>query len=282
MHTIEQPILFIGGGHMAGAILSGATAAGTLNPELVGVVDPNPDCPAGSLNAFLDAQSGFGWVKSLGLSGLGVVLAVKPQMLGEAMAPVRVMLGGFGYESTLISILAGTTIDALEKSTGGLARVVRVMPNTPAQLGLGMSAISGSARATDADLDLARRLFASVGKVIEIDEPMLDAFTAVAGSGPAYVFYLAEAMSQAAQRLGFSVSQADEIVRQTVLGAATLLDRSGEQSSVLRTRVTSTGGTTHAAMQSMEDDGVMTEIVRAIERAQQRGVELGSPANENT
>ncbi|MBL4698805.1 MAG: pyrroline-5-carboxylate reductase, partial [Phycisphaerales bacterium] len=175
----------------------------------------------------------------------------------------------------VLSILAGIHIEQIEQIFDHKARVIRVMPNTPAQIGKAMSAISPSPQATTADIELATRLFSSIGKAITISEDLMDAFTAIAGSGPAYVFYLAEAMIEAALQLGFDKQQAQTIVRQTIFGSASLMDKSPEMPRQLREQVTSKKGTTQAATDTLDEYGVMDAIVRAIHAACHRGAELG-------
>ena len=274
MKTITQPMLFVGGGNMAYAIISGACQAGMLDPQWVGVIEPSPDRHPLYQHAFMDAQGGMEWLGSQGAGGV-IVLAVKPQMLELAISPLRSMLDRLGYEPMVMSILAGTRIEVIDRAFEGHARVLRVMPNTPSQIGLGMSAIAAGPRSTDSDIELAESLFGSVGKSVTISEDLVDAFTAIAGSGPAYTFYLAEAMMEAATQLGFDRQQAQTIVSQTVYGSAALFDRSAQMPRELREQVTSKNGTTHAATSSLDESGVMDAIVRAIHSARHRGAELG-------
>tara|TARA_R110002072_G_scaffold42064_21_gene118980 strand:- start:279865 stop:280701 length:837 start_codon:yes stop_codon:yes gene_type:complete len=278
MKTITQPILFVGGGNMAYAIISGASQAGMLDPQRVGVIEPSLDRHSLYQHAFTDAQGGMEWLGSQGTGGV-IVLAVKPQMLDLATSPLSPLLDGLGSEPMVMSILAGTRIEVIDRAFEGHARVLRVMPNTPSQIGLGMSAIAAGPRSTDLDIELAEGLFGSVGKSVTISEDLMDAFTAIAGSGPAYTFYLAEAMMEAATQLGFDRQQSQTIVRQTVYGSAALLDRSAQMPRELREQVTSKNGTTHAATRTLDESGVMDAIVRAIHSARHRGAELGKAEN---
>ena len=150
------------------------------------------------------------------------------------------------------------------------------MPNTPAQLGLGMTAIANDNTPDPTDLDNVRTLFTSVGEIIEIPESLMDAFTAVAGSGPAYLFYLAEGMMHAAESIGFTKDQADTIVRQTILGSSQLLTQSPDTPGELRAKVTSKNGTTYAATTTLDQKSVMDAIVAALTAARDRGRELAS------
>jgi pyrroline-5-carboxylate reductase len=157
---------------------------------------------------------------------------------------------------------------------GGTVRIVRAMPNLPASVRRGVSAVALGAGARAADVEVAHALLGGVGETIEIPERQMDAFTAVAGSGPAYVFYLAEGMLHAAVRLGFDQEMAQRIVGATIEGAAAMLAASDHAPAELRARVTSKGGTTAAAMRILEDARTLETIVTAIRAARDRGAEL--------
>jgi pyrroline-5-carboxylate reductase len=269
---ISQRILFIGGGNMASAIIHGAIDADVLDPQLVAVVDPDADKRSMFRHAFADASDGIAWLRGAGSDGV-LVLAVKPQMLESACAPIRDALDE--DKPLVISILAGTQAASVRAALTDRVRVMRVMPNTPAAIGMGMSAIAKGEGANGDDLDIARALFRAIGDTVEIDEQLMDAFTGLAGSGPAYVFYLAEGMLNAAQTMGFDEAQAIKIVRQTIAGSGLLLARSDELPSELRARVTSKGGTTAAGTGALDQASVMDAIERAIIAARDRGEELG-------
>jgi len=275
MQTINQPTLFVGGGTMAHAIISGSLNIGVLNQSRVGVIEPDTTRHTLFEHAFSEPSGAMDWFQSQSSHAGTIVLAVKPQMLEPACAPLVGLLEGLPFKPLVISILAGTQIEQIRKVFKHRVRVIRVMPNTPAQIGVAMSAISPSDEANGHDIELAQCLFSSIGKVVTITEDLMDAFTAIAGSGPAYVFYLAEAMIDGARQLGFDAQQAQTIVRQTVLGSAMLLDQSPEMPRALREKVTSKNGTTFAATTSLDESGVMDAIVRAIHAARHRGSELG-------
>jgi pyrroline-5-carboxylate reductase len=166
------------------------------------------------------------------------------------------------------------TSAAVRAALGENARVVRVMPNTPCQIGAGMSAIALGEGASPGDETLARSLFESLGKVIAVDEHLMDAVTAVSGSGPAYVFLLAEAMEQAAVKIGLTMHDARILVSQTILGSARLLSESGQTADELRQAVTSPGGTTAAALEVMFERELPETMSLAITAARDRGREL--------
>lgn len=277
MKTLDTPILSIGAGNMAHAILQGAQTAGVLRSDQIAVLDPNPDRRALFETAFKTHDDATSWLSEQAGHRPLILLAVKPQMLRDALCPlVQILATASCPPCTWISILAGTRSDTLQSLVRSGDRVVRVMPNTPAQLGLGMTAIANDNHPNPTDLDLVRRLFLSVGKVTDIPESLMDAFTAVAGSGPAYLFYLAEGMVRAAESIGFTPDQASLIVSQTILGSSQLLSRSNETPAQLRAKVTSKNGTTHAATTTLDDQGVMDAIIAALTAARDRGRALAN------
>lgn len=275
MHSITQPLLFVGGGNMAHAIISGAIHSKTLNPDAVGVIEPSQDRHSLFKNAFTDTSDAIHWLRTQSADQGAIILAIKPQMLEAAVGPIREEIAQLPFQPLAISILAGTRIEQIENAFDHKARVIRVMPNTPAQIGHAMSAISPSDSATETDIKLADQLFSSIGKAITIPEDLMDAFTAIAGSGPAYLFYLAQAMTEAATQLGFDQHQTHTIVRQTIYGSASLLKNSPESPRELRSNVTSKKGTTDAATSLLDESGVMDTLVRAMHAARHRGAELG-------
>jgi pyrroline-5-carboxylate reductase len=272
------PVVFIGGGTMARAIIHGAIEAKVLDSRSVALAEPQHD-----QRAMLQSWVGFAsrgiadamtWLAQAEESpGQGqILLAVKPQSLPEVAAQLRPVLGP--PSRVVISILAGATSHSVRTQLGD-ARVIRVMPNMPAQIGKGMTAVARGAGSVPGDEHLAERIFGGVGRTISTTESMMDAFTALAGSGPAYVFYLAEAMLQAAEELGFDHADALTIVRETIAGAGALLARATAEPTALRAAVTSKGGTTAAALTVLEAAGVNPAIRRAITAARDRGAELG-------
>jgi len=267
------PLAVIGGGAMAQAILSGARQAGVLTGDIC-VADPNEACRARFETTAASARQALAWLASVEQTpGSGqVLLAVKPQMLGDVAKEIAGLVG----DRAVISILAGVRGEQIRDAFGGECRVVRVMPNTPAQIGRGTTAIAICAGAGDQDAAFSESLFRGVGDVvIKLDESQMDAFTAVAGSGPAYVFYLAEAMQRGAIEVGFDADTAARIVTETIVGAAELLKHDDASAVELRARVTSKKGTTQAATDSFDTSGVADAIVRGIIAARDRGIELG-------
>lgn len=267
-------IAMIGGGTMGRAIVEGAIRAGVVGAREWLVVEPD----AGKRRGFeaLGVATVASGAELAGRieAGTQVMLAVKPQSLEAVAAEVAQL----EWDRVVISILAGTRSATIRAALGGHARVIRVMPNTPARIGMGATAVAIGTGARPGDEALAQTLFGAVGPVVErIDEELMDAFTAVAGSGPAYVFYLAEAMTAAAEELGFAPEVAARIVRQTITGAAGLLVQDGAPSArELRSAVTSRGGTTEAALRVLDECGVMGDFIRALRAARDRGRELGA------
>jgi len=201
-----------------------------------------------------------------------VVLAVKPQLVGEVLAGCA---PDWAERKLLLSILAGVATATLEGALPVTPRVVRAMPNLPAIVGAGATAIAGGRAATAADLETARHLFASVGTVQVVTEGQLDAVTGLSGSGPAYVFTVIEALADGGVQEGLPRDVAQALALQTVLGAAQLVKESGEHTAILRDRVCSPGGTTIAGIKTLEEKGLRAALMAAVASASQRSRELG-------
>lgn len=262
------PVVLVGAGRMGLALARGWIAGG-LPPDQLVLIDPKPMEPT---LAFA-AGHGIRLLESpIGILTHVMVMAVKPQVMGEVMVEVQPAVGA---QTLVLSIAAGISIKTL---SDGLQteRVVRAMPNTPAQVGKGISGAVGH-RITDTDRLVADALLSAAGEVIWFeDEGKLDAVTAVSGSGPAYVFYLVEALAAAAMRQGLDGGQAMQLARQTIIGAAALLDADPQPASILRENVTSPKGTTYAALQVlMAPDGLEPLMDRAVLAARLRSEELG-------
>lgn len=266
-------LLVIGGGAMGGALVRGA--AGPMGANHIAVVDPDSErreqVRAVGARAFESVQE----VSNLDEAAI-VVLAVKPQVWPQAAPGVRRVVEIASNGRLVISVMAGVTTARLRDALGVRARIVRAMPNLGALVGQGITAVALGAGATDADRGRAAALFQDVGKVLDLDEALMDAFTAVAGSGPAYVFLLAEAMEAAGEAIGLSPADAASAARQTVIGAARLLEGDDRSAAALRRAVTSRGGTTAAALQLLEERGFGAIVAAAIQAARDRGRELGA------
>ena len=202
-----------------------------------------------------------------------VVLAVKPPDLAGVARSIAHALPG---DAVVISVAAGITTAAIERELRAGARVVRVMPNTPMLVGEGMSALSAGSCATEADLDVAAELLGAVGAVVRLPEAQLDAVTALSGSGPAYVFLLAEALVDAGVLVGLARPVATRLAVQTLLGSALMLRDSGDSPTELRAAVTSPGGTTAAGLKALESHAFRAAVADALVAARDRSVELGA------
>lgn len=276
----------MGGAILAGALSSSDGASPVLSATQTAVVELDP-VKRRSLKrslgivAFQDLREGADWLKGIGGSKSVLLLAVKPQMLGDVAAAEGI--AELTNRRLVISILAGVPAAKVELALPG-SRCVRVMPNLPASIGLGTTAIAGesSGSATAADRGFAKKLFAAVGAPpVTVDESLLDAFTAVAGSGPAYLFLLAEAMEAAAKEIGLSPSVSKAIVRSTLAGAAMMLEQSTDTAGSLRERVTSKKGTTAAALDVLAHGEFVKAMSAAIHAARDRGRELAGLAAAN-
>jgi len=258
-------LVLLGCGRMGSALLSGWIARG-LTPRAATVVEPNP-------TDWLRAQ-GVALNEALPEAPAVVVLAVKPQMMGAALPGIARLGGG---DTLALSIAAGTPIAAIEAALGAGTPVVRAMPNTPAALGRGISAVVGNAAAGEAGLAVAEGLMSAVGAVVRVEtEAQIDAVTAVSGSGPAYVFHLVEALAEAGATEGLAPDLAMRLARATVAGSGYLLDHSEDSAADLRAAVTSPGGTTAAALVHLMDPetGLPPLMRRAVAAARARAREL--------
>jgi pyrroline-5-carboxylate reductase len=267
--TADRPLVLIGAGKMGGALLSGWLRRG-LKPEAVRVVDPAP--PADTrvlLESFGIAASA---TPPAGTTARVLLLAVKPQIIAGVLPAVRKLIG---VGTVTVSIAAGTTLAALEAGLGRHA-IVRTMPNTPAQVGRGITAAAANGDVAAEGRELVTRLLEAVGEVVWVDdEAAIDAVTAVSGSGPAYVFLLAECLAEAGVAAGLPADVAARLARATVTGAGELLHLSDLPPDQLRKNVTSPNGTTAAALAIlMAEDGLAPLMKRAVAAAKKRSIEL--------
>ncbi len=268
---IEQQVAFIGAGNMTEALVSGLLRQGMADANRIRVTDIQEDRRA-YFRAAYGVQAADDNLAAVRQADW-VVLAVKPQGMQEVFEAIRPAITD---RHLVISIAAGVPLARIEAALGEGVRVVRVMPNTPALVGKGVAAICPGVHATEADLSVAERLLGATGRVVRVEEEQMDAVTAISGSGPAYVFYLMEAMQEAAQRLGLDEQVADLLIVHTVSGAARLVTETGQSPAELRERVTSKGGTTAAAISVMQEEDVHDHLVTAIMAAYQRAKELSS------
>lgn len=270
---LERPLVLVGAGKMGGALLSGWLDGGVA-PGLVAIRDPHlPDeiaALARERGVRLDAS-----IDDLAaLKPTAVVLAVKPQAMPDVLPELQPLVAP---ETLFVSIAAGMGADRLDTLLGGGAAIVRAMPNTPAAVGRGISGAFANPRVSEAQKALADGLLAAVGEAVWIeDEALMDAVTAISGSGPAYVFHLVEAMAAAGMSLGLPEDTAMRLARATVSGAGEMLHRSDLDAGTLRRNVTSPGGTTAAALDVLMGGEALTELMKkAALAARDRGRELG-------
>ena len=267
--TEQIRISFLGGGNMATALIGGMLERG-FDAADIQVVELQAEGRQRLAERF--GVRAVAAVDEALLDCDVLVLAVKPQQMRAALAPLTGRLG----RQVVVSIAAGLRLADLSRWLGGHLRLVRVMPNTPALIGAGVSGLYADPSVDTAGRAAAERVLAAVGSTVWIaDEAQMDAVTAVSGSGPAYVFHFIEALEAAGASLGFDAATARRLAIDTVLGAAQLAAGSDEAPGVLRERVTSKGGTTEAALASMAASGVFDAIVRAVKAAEVRGRELG-------
>lgn len=259
-------LVLLGCGKMGSAMLAGWLDRG-VPPGSVWVSDPNP-------SDWVRAQ-GVRVNEALPAAPAIALIAVKPQMMGDALPQLAALGGG---RTLVLSVAAGTTIAAYEAVLGRATPIVRAMPNTPAAIGRGITAMIGNAQATAAHLDLAEELLGAVGQVVRLErEDQMDAVTAVSGSGPAYVFHLIEALAAAGAAEGLAPDLAMRLAKATVAGAGALAEAAAEDPAQLRVNVTSPGGTTAAALKVLMDAerGFPALLMQAVHAAAERGRELG-------
>jgi pyrroline-5-carboxylate reductase len=261
-------LALVGAGKMGGAMLEGWLALG-LDPKNVTVIEPQP---SPEISALTRRGLRLNPAKGIGGNFSAIILAVKPQTAPEIVRDVASLAGA---RSLVLSIMAGRGLDFLQNELPQAA-IVRGMPNLPASIGRGITVAVANAGVTPEQRALAHRLLAAIGAVEWVsDEGLMDAVTAVSGSGPAYVFLLAEALAKAGQAAGLPQPLADKLARATVAGSAALLDRSADDAATLRKNVTSPGGTTAAALETlMAADGLESLMKKAVVAAARRSREL--------
>jgi pyrroline-5-carboxylate reductase len=266
--TTSIDIVFIGGGNMATAIIGGLLRQGRAAASIL-VIDPVAEQRA-RLTQDLGVQTAAEPDAALSQART-VVWAVKPQQFKDAAQTCAPLTA----QALHYSVMAGLRTDDMARLLGS-ARIVRAMPNTPALVGQGITGLFARPEVSGAEREAIAAMVAPTGQALWVDkEADLDAVTALSGSGPAYVFYFVEAMVQAAQDMGLSADQGRQLALATFSGATSLASQSSDAPSVLRERVTSKGGTTYAALTSMEDAGVKAAFVAAMRAAQKRAGELG-------
>lgn len=264
---MQFTVAFIGGGNMAGSLIGGLIAAGQP-ASAIRVAEPYEERAA-----WLRQHFGVtvGPAAQIVPGAQAIVLAVKPQQMGEAMAGFKPDAG-----ATVISIAAGVRLSAMRKALGEGLHYVRTMPNTPALVGKGITGLYAPAETPAAARALADHILKAAGQTVWLEsEGQMDAVTALSGSGPAYYFLLTEALREAGEKLGLAKETAAQLAQQTFIGSALMAEKNPQDVTQLRANVTSKGGTTEAAVKSLESAGIRAIFAEALARAAQRGAELG-------
>lgn len=270
-HLTDQIIGFIGAGNMAEALIRGLVRGGQVDPSSILASAPRAERRS-QLAASYGIKTTADNAEVARTAGV-LVLAVKPQILPRVLREV----GASVRESALvISVAAGIDTETIEESLPSGVRVVRAMPNTPALVAAGATAISSGAGANEQDLATAKAIFDAVGMTVILEESQLDAVTGLSGSGPAYIFLILEALADAGVKVGLSRRNAQRLAAQTVMGSAKLLLDTDEHPGRLKDMVTSPGGTAIAGLHTLEQGGLRTTLINAVETATKRAKELGS------
>ena len=265
----DKGLVLLGCGKMGGAMLEGWLRDG-FPPSSVWVIDPYPGARLHEL-----AKSGVNLNAGFPASAAIILIAVKPQMMDEALPEITESENG---STVYLSIAAGTPIKKFQQVLGNKAAIVRAMPNTPAAIGMGITAVIGNANVTDEMMQICQSLLLAVGQVVELEsEQQMDAVTALSGSGPAYVFHLVETMAAAGQARGLPAALALQLAKATVAGAGLMVAKSDETPEQLRINVTSPNGTTAAALAVLMDEntGFPKIVDRAVLAAAKRSLALG-------
>ncbi|MEN9577653.1 MAG: hypothetical protein RJA70_662 [Pseudomonadota bacterium] len=266
----SERVGFIGGGNMAEAMLSGLLKSGLLTPDRIRCAEVYASRRAELEARFQiettdDCREVAEWANC-------VVFAVKPQVLGQVLTQSG---SAFDASKLLISVCAGVSLARFAEALPAGVRLIRSMPNTPALVGKGATAIARGQHCSDADRDFARALFESVGTCVEVEERYLDAVTGLSGSGPAYVLMLLEGLADGGVRAGLPRAVAQELALQTVLGTAQLVRDTGTHPAVLKDQVTSPGGTTAEGVFALERGGFRAALIDAVCQASERSKQLG-------
>jgi pyrroline-5-carboxylate reductase len=271
--TERKDVILAGCGNMGFAMLRGWLDAGILQPQYVFVVEPNAElrkrAADSGVHAFSDASA-----MPRDLRPALIILAVKPQVMADVLPAYR---SHAAAGATMVSIAAGTRIATIEDLLGAGTAVIRVMPNTPAAVGAGMMVMYANSAVGVSAMNFAKKLMAASGEVAEVaDEALMDAVTAVSGSGPAYLFHMIEALTEAAKSAGLPDDIAGLLAGQTIYGAAEYWKKSGVAPGTLRQQVTSPNGTTAAALAVLMQEERMTKLMtEAVDAARRRSIELG-------
>ena len=266
----DKKVGFLGAGNMGEAIIKGLSQRGLVPASAIAATDVRTDRVQQMAREYGVRAAGSN--RELVADSDVVILAVKPQIMDAVLKEIA---GAVDRGKVLISIAAGVPVSALRKGLGKPARLIRVMPNTPALVLEGVTAIARADGLESGDLEMAQELFGAVGRVVVLDEDALDAVTGLSGSGPAYVAIVIESLADGGVKMGLDRATAMILAAQTVLGSAKLIIETGAHPGQLKDMVSSPGGTTIAGIAALEEGGVRRTFISAVERATQRSRELG-------
>ena len=267
---LDRTIAFLGAGNMAEALIKGLLRSGTARPESIIATGRRSERTEDLKRVYgiRTTQDNLAAAREADI----VVLSVKPQAMDKLVVQVAPALD---QRKLIISVAAGVPIAALERRLGAGARIIRTMPNTPSLVGAGACALARGEHASEEDLAVASRIFQAVGITTVVEENLLDAVTGLSGSGPAYIFLVIEALSDAGVKVGLPRYTALKLAAQTVLGSAQLLIETNAHPGHLKDQVTSPGGTAIAGLHTLEAGGLRTTLINAVEAATRRAKELG-------
>jgi len=274
--ALGKKIAFLGTGNMAEALVKGLLRSGVASKEEIVCAEPRAarrDEIAARYGVKVTADN-----RAATEEATIILLSVKPQTMDALLEEIAPAID---HRKLVVSIAAGIPISGIARKLGGGVRIVRTMPNTPALVGAGATALARGAHATDEDLEEAKRLFEAVGIAHVVEEHHLDAVTGLSGSGPAYVFIAIEALADGGVKMGLARPVALALAAQTVLGAAKLLIETGEHPGRLKDQVTSPGGTAIAGIHALEVEGLRAALIAAVEAATKRSHELGEKARKD-
>lgn len=264
-------IVFVGCGSMAEAIMAGMLQTKTVDKNDIYVTNKQDEGRLGNIEATYGVQTSYDKEKLLDLADV-VILAMKPKDLADSLHEIRPFIR---EEQLIISVLAGIMTETIEEIIGKRNAVVRAMPNTSAQIGYSATAIAAGKYVDQEKINIAERLFQSIGVTKVVAEDDMHTVTAISGSGPAFIYYFVEAMTTAALEAGMDEQTADALITQTIIGAGKMLEQSGEPASVLRENITSVGGTTTAGLETLKANEFEKIIISCIESARNRSIDLG-------
>ncbi len=268
--ALDKKIAFLGGGNMAEALIKGLIASGMAGPDRILVADVSTDRLTHLKKTYgvLPQKTNVDAVREAGI----IILSVKPQVIDKVLAEIAPAVDN---TKLVISIAAGVPVTKIERALPAGAHVVRVMPNTPALVLAGAAAIAAGSKATSDDVTLSQDIFNSVGRSVVVEEKLMDAVTGLSGSGPAYVFMIIDALSDAGVKAGLPRQLALELAAQTVYGSAKMVLETKEHPGKLRDMVTSPAGTTIEGLHALEKGKLRATLMNAVEAATARSKELG-------